>query len=78
MPIPMINECMNSLEDTKFFSTLDANSEYCQILIAPKERGKTTFMTHFEMQVFMWFLFGLKNTSEKYLRTVETTLTTIK
>ena len=58
-----MDECIDSLGDAKVFSTLDANSGYWQILIAPKDRDKTTFTTHFGTCAFTCMLFGLKNAS---------------
>ena len=77
-PIPRMDECIESLGDAKVFSTLDANSGYWQILIAPKDRDKTTFTTHFGTYAFTRMPFGLKNAPATYQRAIDTILTTVK
>lgn len=39
-PIPPMNECIDSLRGAMLFSTLDANSGYCQAWISKRERKK--------------------------------------
>ena len=77
-PIPRMNECIESLWDAKVFSNLNANSGYRQILIAPKDREKTTFTTHSGKYAFTRKPFGLKNAPATYQREIDMILTTVK
>ena len=45
-PLPRMDDCIDSLEDAVVFTTLDCNSGYWQIPVAPEDRDKTTFTTH--------------------------------
>ena len=45
-PIPRMDECIDSLGDTQVFSTLDCNSGYWQLEVAPEDRHKTAFVSH--------------------------------
>ena len=45
-PIPTIDEVLQDLNQSKFFSKLDLNSAYHQIELAPESRDITTFGTH--------------------------------
>ena len=77
-PIPRMDECIDSQGDTKVFSTLDANSGYWQILIAPTDRDETSFTMHFETYAFSRTPFRLKNAPATYQRAIDTILTTVK
>lgn len=44
-PLPKINECLDSLEGARWFSTLDLTSGYHQIAMNPEDADKTTFVT---------------------------------
>jgi hypothetical protein len=39
-PLPMLDECIDSLGDAVVFSTLDANSGYWQVSMHPDDRDK--------------------------------------
>ena len=45
-PLPRMDDCTDSLGDATVFTTLDCNSGYWQIPVAPEDRDKTTFTTH--------------------------------
>ena len=77
-PIPRMDECIDSLEDARVLSTLDANSRYGQIPIAPKDQDKTTLTTHYGTNTFTRMPFGLKNAPATYQRAIDTILTTVK
>lgn len=42
-PLPRMDECLHSLGDAQFFTTLDCNSGYCQIPVANEDKDKTAF-----------------------------------
>ena len=53
-PIPRIDETLDQLSGTNYFSSIDLNSGYFQIRLDPKECARTAFSTpqgRFEFQV---------------------------
>ena len=45
-PIPRMDECLDSLGDANYFTTLDCNRGYWQIPIAEEDKDKATFTCH--------------------------------
>ena len=45
-PLPRMDDCIDSLGEGDVFTTLDCNSGYWQIPVAPEDQGKNTFTTH--------------------------------
>ena len=60
------------------FQCPGANLEYLQILIAPKDRGKTAFTTHFRTYAFTRMSFDLKNAQATYQPAIDTMLITVR
>jgi hypothetical protein len=46
-PLPIIEDCLDSLQGTTTFSTLDLASGYYQIELEPDDRRKTAFITRY-------------------------------
>jgi hypothetical protein len=44
-PLPRIDDTLDTLEGTKWFSTLDLKSGYWQVALHPDDREKTAFST---------------------------------
>jgi Reverse transcriptase (RNA-dependent DNA polymerase) len=44
--LPRIDDSLDSLGGAQYFTTLDANSGYWQIEVAPEDQDKTAFTTH--------------------------------
>lgn len=42
-PLPLIEDCLYTLAGNTWFSKLDANSAYWQVLVRPEDRKKTAF-----------------------------------
>lgn len=73
-PIPLINEILDNLGDSKYFSTLDLKSGFYQVPIDPRDAAKTAFSTpkgHFE---FTRMPMGLKNSPSTFQKLMNTVL----
>lgn len=73
-PIPQIDEILDSLGHSKYFSTLDLASGFNQIKMHPDDSPKTAFSTpkgHFE---YLRMPFGLKNAPSTFQRCMDSIL----
>ena len=67
-PLPLIEECLDALADNHFFSTLDMASGYWQVLIDPRDRHKTAFITKYGLYEHVRLAMGLCNSPATYQR----------
>ena len=70
-PLPRIEDCLDSLGEAAFFTTLDYNSGYWQIPVAEEDRAKTAFTCHKGCFEFCKMPFGLYNAPATFQRTVD-------
>ena len=59
-PLPNIADILDSLGNSRYFSTLDLRNGYWQIEIDPKDRPKSAFVTSSGLFEFDKMSFGLK------------------
>ena len=74
-PLPKIEQCLDTLRGTQFYSTLDLAAGYWQIEIAPEDRHKTAFLTKFGLFEHKKMGFGLCNAPATFQRAMQKILT---
>lgn len=73
-PLPRMDDCIDSLGDAKYMSTLDCNSGYWQIPLKPSHRDRTTFVCHEGTFRFKRMPFGLTNGPATFQRALDIVL----
>ena len=75
---PRMDECIDSLCETKVFSTLNCNAGYWQVLIADGAREKTAFVCHKGADHYKCMPFGLTNAPATFQRALDIILFGVK
>ncbi len=70
-PLPRIDDSLDTLAGSKWFSTMDLVSGYWQVAMAPEDREKTAFSTHRGLFQFTVMPFGLCNAPGTFERLME-------
>lgn len=70
-PLPLISECLDTLSETSFLSTLDLASGYWQIEIAEPDRHKTAFIMKHGLFEHTRMGFGLCNAPSTFQRAMQ-------
>ena len=70
-PPPRIEDLFHNLHGKKVFSTLDLEKAYRQIPMAHEDIEKTAIITPFGLYEFLFMPFGLKNSSQKFQRYID-------
>ena len=73
-PLPLIEECLETLAGNQWFSKLDANAAYWQIKIHPEDCKKTAFITKYGLFEFTRMDFGLCNAPATFARAINLVL----
>ena len=70
-PLPQIDDCLDSFENAKYYSTLDLQSGYWQIAMAEKDKPKTAFVTRSGLYEYNTMPFGLCKAPSTFQRCME-------
>lgn len=73
-PLPLIDECFKTLSGNIWFSKLDGNSAFHQVMISPNDRKKTAFVTRNGLFEFRHMGFGLCNAPATFFRAMNLVL----
>ena len=74
-PLPRMDECIDTLGEAQYFTTLDAYSGYWQMKIRKQDRPKTAFVCHAGTFQFVRMPFGLTNAPACFQRAHDLILT---
>ena len=70
-PLPHPQDCLESLRESKWFSTLDLQSGYWQVEVDPKDKEKTAFTSMSGLFQFCVMPFGLTNAPSTFERLMD-------
>ena len=70
-PLPRIDDSLDTLAGSRWFSTMDLVSGYWQVAMAPEDQEKTAFSTHRGLFQFTVMPFGLCNAPGTFERLME-------
>ena len=73
-PLPLIEECIDTLAGSVFFSTLDMASGYWQVEVEERDKPKTAFITKRGLFEMNRMAFGLCNAPATFQRMIQTVL----
>ena len=72
--LPRVDNSLDQLSNSQYFTTLDLAAGYWQVLVDPKSLEKTAFVTHSGLFEFSVMPFGLKNAHATFQRLMEAVL----
>ena len=73
-PLPRIDDLLDQMGKSKYFTTLDLASGYWQVKVHPESQEKTAFVTHQGLYEFNVMPFGLKNAPAVFQRLMQLVL----
>ena len=73
-PLPLVEECLDSLSGNVWFSKLDATWGYWQIKVKDEDKCKTAFTTKYGLFQFKRMSFGLTNAPSTFSRVMNLVL----
>ena len=76
--LPRVDDCLDSLGEARFFTTLDANCGYWQIDVNESDREKTAFTSHRGLFQFKRMPFGLMTAPATFQRAIDVVLSSVR
>ena len=73
-PLPRVDDSLDQLRNSQYFTTLDLASGYWQISVAPSSREKTAFVTPYGLFQFQVMPFRLTNAPAVFQRLMQAVL----
>ena len=73
-PLPRIDDMLETLSNSEWYSSLDMASGFWQVEMEPEDREKTAFITKFGTYKFTVMPFGLCNAPATFQRLMDTVL----
>ncbi|KAK3084013.1 hypothetical protein FSP39_006719 [Pinctada imbricata] len=73
-PLPLVEECMDTLSGNLWYSKLDATWGYWQIKVKDEDKCKTAFTTKYGLYQFKRMSFGLTNAPSTFSRVMNLVL----
>jgi predicted aspartyl protease len=73
-PLPLIDDCLDTVSGSIWFSKLDANSAYWQVKIREEDRPKTAFITRYGLFEHVRMGFGLCGAPATFARAMNLVL----
>ncbi len=67
-PLPLVEECLDTLSGSEFYSTVDMAAGYWQISVHPEDRHKSAFVTKYGLFQHVRMPFGLCNAPATFSR----------
>ena len=76
--LPRVDDCLDSLGEARYFTTLDANCGYWQIDVNETDREKTAFTCHKGLYQFKRMPFGLMTAPATFQRAIDVVLSSVR
>jgi hypothetical protein len=76
--LPRVDDCLDSLGEARYFTTLDANCGYWQIDVNEDDREKTAFTSHKGLYQFKRMPFGLMTAPATFQRAIDIVLSSVR
>ena len=73
-PLLLIEQCLDTLAGNAWFTKLDTNSAYWQVLVSPDDRKKTAFVTKYGLFEHVCMGFGMSNSPATFSRVINLVL----
>ncbi len=73
-PLPRIDDTVDALSGSKYFTTLDLASGYWQVPLSEKDKEKTAFSANSRLYQFKLMPFGLSNAPSTFQRLMDSVL----
>ena len=73
-PLPRIDDALDALNGTKYFSSLDLTAGFWQVTMEPESREHIAFITYGGLYEFLVMPFGLTGAPSTYQRLMECVL----